>query len=107
MPYFLLARGIEQPPQHPDLPHGPPTSPLSAPSLAAARSAIQFGIFGKERIRFGIELDGKRRKGRDREGGENGQRKGGVHVLSEDPRLQRATDMHTHRTSNILANDIY
>ena len=53
---FLLARGIEQqPPQHPDLPHGP--SPLS---LLLARPAIQFGIFGKERIRFGIELDGRK-----------------------------------------------
>ena len=77
---FLLARGIEQPPQHPDLPHGP------SPLLAARSSAIQFGIFGKERIRFGIELDG--RKGEEkREVRTDGK---GVQIPARDLQLQRS-----------------
>ena len=54
----------------------------------AARSAIQFGIFGKERIRFGIELDG--RKGEEkREVRTDGK---GVQILGGDLRLQRSPD---------------
>ena len=77
---FLLARGIEQPPQHLYLPHGP------SPLFAARYLAIQFGIFGKERIRFGIELDG--RKGEEkREVRTDGK---GAQILAGDLKLQRS-----------------